>query len=64
MRERLGRRGYELRRAPLWHRTHPACGGYMIVKSTEKMIVAGYEPFAFSLDLDAVADWLRANARN
>jgi hypothetical protein len=32
----------------------------MIVDARQHVVVAGYEPFAFSLDLDGVADWLRA----
>jgi hypothetical protein len=27
--------------------------------SQRHVVVVGYEPFAFSLDLDGVADWLR-----
>jgi hypothetical protein len=33
----------------------------MIVDMRRHIVVAGYDPFDFSLDLDGVADWLRAN---
>jgi len=32
----------------------------MIVDTRQHLAVAGYDPFAFSLDLNGVADWLRA----
>jgi hypothetical protein len=32
----------------------------MIVDRSSHIVVAGYEPFAFSIDLDGVADWLKA----
>jgi hypothetical protein len=51
--------GYELRRSPLQDLKHPAFDGYMIVDRRQHVVVAGYEPFAFSLDLNGVADWLR-----
>jgi hypothetical protein len=59
LRERLHRLGYELRRSPVRDTKHPACNGYMIVDIRQHFVVAGYEPLAFSLDLDGVADWLR-----
>jgi hypothetical protein len=61
IRERLRQRGYDLRRAPMWGLPY---GGYMIVNSAENVIVAGYEPFAFSLDLEGVSNWLQALAAN
>jgi hypothetical protein len=64
IRERLRQRGYDLRRAPMWGRTRSPYGGYMIVNSAENVIVAGYEPFAFSLDLEGVSNWLQALAAN
>ena len=60
LRTRLHLLGYELRRSPVRDPKHPAYGGYMIVDARQHVVVAGYEPFAFSLDLDGVADWLRA----
>ena len=59
LRRRLQLLGYELRRSPVTDAKHPAYGGYIIVDAREHLVVAGYEPFAFSLDLQAVADWLR-----
>jgi hypothetical protein len=38
---------------------YPAYGGYEIVDAKQHIVLAGYDPFAFSLDLDGVADWLR-----
>jgi len=32
----------------------------MIVDDTQHIVVAGYDPFDFSLDLDGVANWLKA----
>ena len=60
VRRRLHLLGYELRRSPVPDPKHPAYGGYMIVDTRQHLVVAGYEPFAFSLDLNGVADWLRA----
>lgn len=48
LRQRLREHRYELRRSP----EHPAYGGYMIVDAQRHVVVAGYEPFAFSLDLN------------
>ena len=56
---RLHLLGYELRRSPVQDAKHPAYGGYMIVDTQQHLVVAGYDPFAFSLDLDGVANWLR-----
>jgi len=60
LRRRLHLLGYELRRSPVQDPKHPAYGGYMIVDARQHLVVAGYEPFAFSLNLGGVADWLRA----
>jgi hypothetical protein len=60
LRRRLHLLGYELRPSPVRDPKHPAYGGYMIADTRRHLVVAGYEPFAFSLDLDGVADWLRA----
>ena len=59
LRKRLELLGYELRRSPLQDLKHPAYDGYMIVDRRQHFVVAGYEPFAFSLDLSGVADWVR-----
>jgi len=59
LRQRLHVLGYELRRSPLQDPTHLAYGRYMIVDRSSHIVVAGYEPFAFSIDLDGVADWLK-----
>lgn len=60
LRRRLQLLGYELRRSPVRDPKHPAYGGYMIIDARQHLVVAGYEPFAFSLDSEGVADWLRA----
>ena len=60
LRTRLRRLGCELRRSPVQDQAHPAYGGYMIVDATQHIVVAGYDPFDFSLDLDGVTDWLKA----
>lgn len=59
LRRRLALEGYELRPSPVLDPKHPAYGGYMIVDARQHVVIAGYEPFAFSLDLQAVADWLK-----
>ena len=59
LRRRLQLLGYELRRSPVTDRKHPAYAGYMIVDTARHVVVAGYDPFAFSLDLDGVEDWLK-----
>ena len=58
LRSRLALLGYELRRSPVQDPRHPAYGGYEIVDAKQHIVLAGYDPFAFSLDLDGVADWL------
>jgi hypothetical protein len=60
LRREVARLGYELRRSPVSDPAHPACGHYMIVDKPQHVVVAGYEPFAYSLDLDGVADWLKS----
>jgi len=52
LRQRLRSHGYELRRSPVQDPQHPAYGGYMIVDANRHVIVAGYEPFAFSHRFD------------
>ena len=59
LRRRLRGLGYELRPSPVQDPKHPAYRGYMIIDTRQHLVVAGYEPFAFSLDLNGVADWLR-----
>jgi hypothetical protein len=59
LRQRLHLHRYELRRSPVQNPEHPAYAGYMIVDAQRHVVVAGYEPFAFSLDLNGIADWLR-----
>lgn len=58
---RLRLLGYELRQSPVDDEAHPAHGRYMIVDARRHIFVAGYDPFDFSLDLDGVVDWLKAN---
>lgn len=62
LRKRAHRFGYDLRRSPAPDPLHPSYGRYMIVDGTRHVVVAGYEPFAFSLDLDGVEDWLKTAA--
>lgn len=59
LRQRLHLIGYELRRSPVQNPSHPAYGRYMIVDLPQHIVVAGYDPFDFSIDLDGVADWLK-----
>ncbi|MEW5965038.1 MAG: hypothetical protein AB1749_15940 [Pseudomonadota bacterium] len=60
LRERVHRLGFELRRSPVSDPSHPSYGRYEIVDAPHHIVVAGYDPFAFSLDLDAVAEWVNA----
>lgn len=59
LRQRLDGLGYELRRSPVQDPLHPAYRRYMIVDRPRHIVVAGYDPFDFSIDLDGVADWLK-----
>ena len=56
LRRRLQALDYELRRSPVHDPAHPAYGRYMIVDLPLHTVVAGYDPFDFSIDLDGVAD--------
>ena len=62
LRERLHALNYQLRRSPVCDRAHPAYGRYMIVDLRRHIVVAGYDPFDFAMDLDGVADWLKTTA--
>ena len=62
LREDVHKLGYDLRRSPVDDPAHPAYDHYMIVDNAHHLVVAGYEPFDFSLDLDGVADWVKTNA--
>jgi len=59
LRQRLNLLGYELRRSPVRDPAHPAYRRYMIVDRRRHIVVAGYDPFDFSMDLEGVADWLK-----
>lgn len=63
LRQGLNLLGFQLRRSPVQNPAHPAHAGYMIVNTAQHIVVAGYEPFAYSLDLDGVADWLRTELK-
>lgn len=62
LRSRLHELGYELRSSQMQDPKHPAYDHYMIVDTKQHVVLAGYEPYAFSLDLDEVADWVRTTA--
>jgi hypothetical protein len=64
LRRMLERRGYTLQKS---RRRDPHAidyGGYMIVEPNRNFVVAGGSPVPFSLDLDAIEQWLTDQARS
>ena len=57
LRERLHALNYQLRRSPV--RSSPPGLRTLLPRH---IVVTGYDPFDFAMDLDGVADWLKTTA--
>jgi hypothetical protein len=59
-RDRVARLGYQLKKSRGRDCRQPNYGGFMIVDPEHNWVVAGGDPFVFSLDLADVEAWLGA----
>ena len=58
------RRGWRLEKSRRRDPNAVDFGGYMLVDDMKNAVIAGGDPFAYSLDLSQVEDWLATTSKS